>query len=145
MCMYLLLLMLVCFSCQQLAKNWGICSLFQLVGINDRKFYCEVACESFVSTSIGYWKGIRRGLFLVCSLQFSLATPSHNPLKGSPAALQQPQLLFLVSCCFPPTWSHLPPLGSEAPWVSGLHCSHSQALHVPACLCVHTHGEREGG
>lgn len=116
------------------SQNWGTCSLFQPVEINDRQVYCKVACKVLFPQARAERdkKGpLVRLQHAVEPCDPSTDVPPRPLLKGSPATLQQPQLPLAPVVLFP-----LYPLPSlSAP---GLHCSHSQALRVPACLCACT-------
>lgn len=69
----------------------GTCSLFQLVEVNDRQVYCEVACKVLFLQAWAEWD--KTGPFAGLQPAVEPCHPATDPpLKGNPAALQQPQL-----------------------------------------------------
>lgn len=93
--------------------NWGTCSLFQPVEINDREVYCKVACKVLFPQA----RAERDKKGPLVRLQHAVepcdpSTDAPRPLKGVLQLCSNPSCLLVLLCCFPRTRSHpsLPPV-----------------------------------
>lgn len=91
----------------------GTCSLFQLVEVNDRQVYCEVACKVLFLQAWAEWD--KTGPFAGLQPAVEPCHPATDPpLRGILQLCSNPSCL-LVLRCYPCYLSHPSLLGSEPP------------------------------